>query len=220
MAYLPMSEKDKEKQNESGGGTEQVISGSTGTVGDSAPGSSTGGSSQTEKKGSSSGSGWTNLQNYVTANRGEDKRMGEAVQSNVAGKANEADEYSNAFQTTANERIEKNTIRDDGIVDQIKTNASGITSDDDRMAQYSKQYNATWEGPQDYTQVDGFTDTSQKYDRAEDSANAAGDFSGRTALLDEVYSAPQYSAGEKRFDSFLVGAGDDGKQIVQDVQRS
>lgn len=225
MAYLPMSEKEKEQQQGQGkvqAGSEQVISGSTGTVdgsGANAPVQASGGSAPESQRGG--GSGWTNLQEYVKANQGADQRMGTRVEEHVGTKAGEATAAQGTFATNRDTGIQDGSVQwDQGTIDQLRDDASQFNEGSDPWQAYKTMYDAQYSGPQDYTQIDGFYDAEKGAMGVGRAVDQSRDFSGRKGLLDDVYGDGGYTAGEKSFDSFLLGAGEGGRQSMQNVQQN
>lgn len=213
MAYTQNFNDDDENKNQQAG-SEQVLASSQGSVSnpDSGP------SPAKQSKPTSSGS-WTNLQQYVTANDGNDAQMGNKIKSGVEQRANQASEMGNQYSTTASSQIDQGTVRDQGIIDAVKTSPTAITQDEQKRAQFDKQWDAYYGGPQQTTDIEGYQQAGQQYNTVQDRAQNAQTQQGRQALLQDEYSRPNYTRGENTLDSFVLGAGNQGRQVLGDINR-
>lgn len=198
-------------------GAETIVSPQSGTVQSSPVNASPGGAAA--KAPVKRGTGWTNLQDYVRANQGQDTRMAGAVQNQVDTDRSEADQAANQFNSTARSSIDQNTIQD--------TTSKALSSDPTQVsaADFTKQYNASYAGPSSASDVEGFGDVSNQVNQFQQKTNQAGDFYGRQNLLSDIYGnkdgqSIKYTRGEKNLDSFLLGAGDDGKKSMENIVNS
>lgn len=85
---------------------------------------------------------------------------------------------------------------------------------------FDTQYNATYQGPQSAVDIDGYGDTDAAFRRVDTYGQmAGGDMSDRGVLLDDVYGqdGKQYRSGERKLDSFILGAGEQGQQTLKNV---
>lgn len=211
MAYLPESELEKEQKKQAGVVTpEKIVSAESGTISSAAAPVSSPSSGQPKQ---SSGS-FTNLQNYVKANQGNDAGIGNRVQQVVSGSANKADQARTGYVNTATQAVNSATVKDNNVIEAVKNNPANVNK-----ADFQKQYNATYQGPQDYTTIGGYQDAISTTKGVEDRVKAAsGTSTGAQSLVKEGFSNPRYTAGEQRLDSFLLTAGDQGKQALSDIR--
>lgn len=198
-----------------GGNTSGVLGGSgqSGAVG--ANSSSGAGNSP---KGTSSGS-FTNLQNYVTANQGNDAQMGQQVQGMVGGAAGQADQAGSQFQQGAQQKIDSQTVKEDP--NMVGSLQKGDTSGVDKDA-FGKQWNAgtAYTGPQDASGFDNYGNAKQSYKNVDTyGQEAAGDSSQHQQLLQDTYArnGQQYNQGEGALDSFVLGSGTGGAKALKDI---
>jgi hypothetical protein len=238
MAYLPTDPENEEEQT--GGAQEGAAGPVLGAPGATPIQGSGGGQSPqsgSQTKPTKSGS-FTNLMSYVGANKGNDAAMAGSIRNNVQQSAGAADQSGNQFKQTAQTEIESKTIRDDGTIGKVKAlptppapqpapqpaaagqphpAATPINSQ-----QFATQYNATYTGPQSAVDVTGFGDTQAAFDKVDKYGKAAGgDMSDRGSLLSDVYGAggKQYGSGERKLDSFILGAGEQGQQAMKDIAK-
>ncbi len=229
MAYLPYDpsqDQDKEKDDS------QPQQGGAGPVlgaPDAAPIQGTGqaaSTSQGANKPSRSGS-FTNLMSYVNANKGNDASMAGSIRSNVQSSANKADTAGATFQNTAKEAVGRGTVQQDAAtqqgVRQMGNTAQPAAAPSVNQQTFNQQYNATYAGPTSAMDVQGFADTQAEHNKVANYGQlAAGDMSDRGALLSDVYGkgGKQYGGGERKLDSFILGAGDQGQAALRDVADS
>lgn len=218
MAYVPVEEEDEEQGQ---GGSEQVLSSPGSQVG--AGGGSSGYSSGASPKPTNSGTGWTNLTQYVSANEGQDARMGGAVKDAYKGQEGAAKGVVDTYGSTAEKTIKDNTVTDSGVVGTLQGIKPGtLAPTPDLSANFAKQAKG-WQGPQDVASIEGFGTAErgvQDISGEHGAAARANDFEGRRSYLTDIYQDPRYKAGEQRLDSFLVGAGDAGRQSLNEIQDS
>jgi hypothetical protein len=223
MAYLAEDENLKQdQQNQDGSATQEKVisSGNTGPIqGSSSQGSASSQATSGTPAPTKSGS-FTNLMNYVDANQGNDSKMGQAVGNVVSNKADQATNQKVGFQDSAQAAINKGKVETDtATLDTLKTDATKVDRDAfSRMhqADYDKlgglQSAQSLEGP------GGFSDVNNAFARVNQTAqDATGNLNQRTNVLKEAYGRPQYTRGEQRLDSFIVGAGQGGQQELQKV---
>lgn len=212
MAYLPIEDEDENQTEQQG--AERVLSNSSGQIdagSGQGGGSVSGGASPRPTQGSK---GWTNLQNYVAANEGTGQRMAGDVSSKVTQRASDASQAGQSYATTASERVRQGTANvDNDILKAVREAPTTIAGDEGKKQAFNQQLNATYAGPQAYSDIEGFQDAGKKYKGVAQNADQARTFEGRSTLLDDVYGRPSYTRGEKNLDSFLIGGGDGRDQM-------
>jgi len=271
MAWLPTDpEKDKDKQ-----AADQAAGPVLGAPGAAPIQGSGGGQAAATGAPTKSGS-FTNLNNYVTANAGNDATMGAAARGGVQQSANKADAAGTSVYDTGTTAVEAGTVRDDGTIQAVtnlgvvkpvtqtrtvaatpkaaagapapaparapapvgrapKPVGTPVVSAPGRQPaatpkaapaapinaeQFGKQYNAEYDGPKTASAVSGYGEADAAYGKVDAQGKLAkGDLSERGQLLDNVYGqdGKQYSQGEKRLDSFILGAGSEGRQALDGI---
>lgn len=213
MAFLS-SNFNKDEEDDKKTPVNQDGGGSSGSKTLAAPGAMGGdGTSQnTSKKGTSSGS-FTNLNNYVKANEGNDAKMGEDIRQGVENTANETKGKIDSFSSDITTQAKTNTVNDSGVVDALRKDPNAVDAD-----AFSKQVNATYQGPVDYTTSADFQDALAGTQKVSQSvANAQGGMAGREQLLDQQYKRSDYGKGQKLLDSFILGAGQQGQEKINQI---
>ena len=180
--------------------------------------------------------GYTNLQDYLSANQGNDTQMGQAVAGQVGVSGGLAQNYLNALQNQASTEINAgtNNLNQDTLqgISQYNPLGTGLEQNGVQMAQAGTKLNPlgtitnTWSrdysGPQAYTDGDlaPLAQTaSQDVGNAQLVANQLNNYQGISALLQAAYNQPGYSAGENNLDAALTQTGAGGQQQLQNAQQ-
>lgn len=214
MAYLPYDPDQDQQQGQPAQGSDQPTLGSaaSGTIvggGQSAaPGA--GGAPKPTKSGS-----FTNLMSYVNANKGNDAAMGATVRGTIDQQAGQARQAKDSFAQSAQQATQAGTAATNtGLVQQLKSDPTKVNKQ-----QFQQAYNASYAGPQDATQVQGYGQAQQQYGKLQNLVGAAGEgYQGAQQLLGTSYERPGYTRGEKSLDSFVLAAGDQGKQALRGIE--
>jgi hypothetical protein len=175
MAY----QDDLELQNQSKAGTGGVIAGS-------------GGAASPTPGAQPAGSGFTNLQTYLSANKGQGGQLADSIvsegQKGVDTARNAADKTADAWA--------------DGVVQDANSGAADT--------------NADYSGPADASKAAGLNDLEKNYQNVREGANNyAGDYQSQKAGL---MKANNYGVGFGALDTFL--GRQDGASKIADWQKN
>lgn len=154
------------------------------------------------------GTGFTNLQTILNANRAN--RLGQVVSSGVNKAGEAAKSAINAANTQFQQDLEKEKQRrslEGERVNRVLGNVAGASDED--VNAFASIRGAEYKGPQGYQNSDVLQD---KAGEARQLGQLGSSYGGRVGLL-QRYAAkgPRYSAGQQRLDSLLLGqtgAGD------------
>lgn len=217
MAFLSdedKQQKDGEQGPEGGATQDKILSSTAGgfvPTGGSAPTAGTAGAGKAPSK-----SGvFTNLNNYVDANKGNDAAMGEKVKGVVDNTAQNASNQINTLTQTGQSEVQKGTVQaDQNVVTGLQKDPAKVNKQ-----QFQTQYNASYGGPNDATQVTGYSGAKQATDKVgqQTQAATAQGMTGRSTLLNDAYASPNYSRGEKNLDSYILGTGEGGKSKLREI---
>ena len=222
MAYIPNQEDENENQGQAAQGASggPVLSSESASI-NSAAGGANPGAGTPGGASKPAGSGFVNLNKYITANQGNDAAMGQAVDKTVGGVAGQADTAASGYQAAASNNVASNTIKDTtGATDKVKGLASGNTWNGDD-SQFSTLYNAQYKGPKDAKEADatGYDSASSAFANTEGYAKLADNNAGRKTLLTDTYKGPKaYNSGEKSLDSFILGGGQKGAEALSGIK--
>jgi hypothetical protein len=216
MAYVQKTT-DEDEQLQGQEGPEKVLSQGTATADNGQAEAPTSGPQQTAP-GKAKGSGWTNLVDYVSANRGAGQQMASRVGETIQNQGDQAQQQGQNYQNSAAQTVSAATPkRDQSLIDDVMNDPTKITGQ--RAQQFQAQRNASYAGPKAAQEIAGYQDVQAAYDKTSKAAQDAGDFEGRRGLLHDAYGKrSDYTAGESRLDSFLTGA--DGAQQIAEAQQN
>jgi hypothetical protein len=212
MATILDDQDEKDKAQ-----NEQVLSNGSGTI----EGQGSSGASAQGGQGQPGGGGFTNLQQYVTANQGNDAAMGQKVEQNVGQNAQAANQNISQYQSGAENKVKQGTVtQDQSISDALKTSPEKIVADPNMKSAFDKQYNAQFTGDTQASAYQGYNEAQQAANKVQTQGQeAAGDNASRRNLLNDVYARPDYATGQQTLDSFLLGAGDQGQQSLKNINQ-
>lgn len=182
--------------------------------------------------GSQQGSGqnasgsWTNLQDYLDANKDQAAQVGNDIASTVGGQAKKSQDEINSAGTDFSNQVDANTVKeDDGTINNAITGAtslkSGDTFDPNLVTGFQNQLNATYNGPTDFTQSSGYTQAQNDFNTAKTQLDQTKSEAGRDVLLNNQYSGASqngYNQGEKTLDQALIEGSPDAQSAIQGVQ--
>lgn len=153
----------------------------------------------------SNGTGYTNLQKYITANQGN--KLNNVINSGVSGVVDqgkkELDTQRNTFDTGLNadtSRLNDLSTGANNTFNLLKTNAGGIN--DQQVGQFQNAMNAHYTGPQG---LENETALNNKVNNINQVSNLAGSQAGRGQLLKTFINSPNYTKNKENLDSLLLG---------------
>lgn len=177
------------------------------------------------------GSGFVNLDQYMTANKGNNfgNQFTGKIQGSIDSAKQGLDQSATDFTNASNQGATKwNDVGDQakGIVDKA---GAGTSADDAKKFQGYE--NATYKGPDSYSGSAYGTQAQGGLQKAYQQASAAQNEGGRFALLDQFYGRPTYTTGQKSLDNLLVqnapgvgakvqGLGNEAAQLSSQANKS
>lgn len=161
-------------------------------------------------KGTSSGR-FTNIQNYINANKQGAQNLGSNVAGNISNIGNEAktglQQSQNQFDTQANQgRLVRGVS--DVQANNVINNAGqsiyngGTNANQDAIKNFQRISGGQYLGPQALENTETLRSQAQN---AKNLGELAGTEGGRYQLLRQMYGNPQYSAGQTALDQLLLG---------------
>jgi hypothetical protein len=210
MAFVQEFQEDENQgQGQQPGGVVTSGSGSS-VIQGNAQAPSSGGSAEPKKTRTS---GWSNLQNYITANEGNDAAMGQKIAQGIGDTASEVTQAKGSVQSKAQEDVAKNTVTDQGVIQGLQTDPTKVSKD-----AFTSQVGAQYKGPDDVSAYEEYakgqsaaTNLNQKLSNTETEQ-------GRGALLKDI-AGQNYTQGLGNLDQFILSAGQQGKQTLQDTRQ-
>jgi hypothetical protein len=157
------------------------------------------------------GTGYTNIQSYLAANRGN--RLSNTLSAGISKKAGDAGAEITKQQTAFGDALNAEKSRLSGlktgadtVVNKLDTNPSTVVDND--VNQYKAYQGATYSGPAGLNNQEL---VRQKAATAASIGNLAGSQTGRQELLRSFINRPDYTQSKQRLDSLLVGGNVDAQ---------
>lgn len=197
---LDQEQQKKKDQTEDGAQGAPAMTGG----GDSFGGSSSAPQPGAPKGTSQQGSGFVNLDKYMTANQGNN--FGGQFTGKVQGDVNQAKQTLDSSATGFTDASNKGTTRWNDVGDTVKgivDNAGDKTSPDD-VSKFQGYAGSKYQGPDNFSGSAYGTKAQGALQKGSQEAGALQSEGGRFALLDQFYGRPKYTTGEKSLDNLLV----------------
>lgn len=150
------------------------------------------------------GSGFQNLDKYITANQGN--QLGQNLLGKVSGEVNDASQnMAKASDQFKNQVNSANNLPTGDQITSVLNNAGTPNANASDADQYKTWLNQTYQGPKSLADnSDTWNQYWGKANQANASAQALGSEPGRFTLLDQYFGRPAYDFGEKSLDNLLV----------------
>jgi hypothetical protein len=170
-------------------------------------------SAPTSSKKSGSGTGWTNLQNYIGANAGNDAAMGGKIAGKIGDTASQVTTAGQGLSTKATADTAANTVTDQGVIQGLQSDPTKV----DKKA-FQTQVGATYKGPQDVTAYEEYAQGQQAGSKLNQKLDATKTAEGQGTLLKDI-AGENYTRGLQGLDQFILSAGEQGKKSIADTQQ-
>lgn len=195
MPFLPRFGYNKEDEDQSGQNPSNISGTSTSF---DLPGANQ--STNAPKPQKKSGS-WTNLNQYLSANKEQAGAMADKVTGDIDTNATQADQKLNQVKSAAPGTVAGLTgqqIKDDYL------NKADLLDDTQKGAYSTFKTTGGYSGPQDIYGIDGFDDAEAFTGKASQKLQQSKTEGGRQELLKDAYKRPTYSQGQNTLDNLLV----------------
>jgi hypothetical protein len=215
MPYAGMLTEDELKKKEQAQGMtgpgSSYTQAQTQNQGTGAPGGG-GMSTQAAPSAGARGSGWVNLQQYLTANQGKGRSSAETVANSTQGQIDSAIRGIESQATKAKEEIGKATVnRNEELERQIKDQPQRV--DKDAFKAYASQ---TYQGPKALSETGGYKDVLGAYTRAKTNLDGLQNKDQRAEALRTSLNDARYSRGMSALDSLLMGQ--EGEEVFRGLR--
>lgn len=215
MPYINQPDDEElKKQQEQQSGSPMAISGQSAVLSTEAP----------SKVGGAKDSGsFTNLNQYLEANKETAGQMGTKIASDITGQGQATrtgiQDTSTEFNQLADQGtlagLDKASEEARNIVQQARTGAKNAQIDQNQMSRFGEIANAQYKGPHDLTGTTKYANTAQQYEKAQQAAKNASSDGGRFSLLKDAYARPTYSQGQQNLDNLLLTGNQGAKANIQ-----
>lgn len=158
------------------------------------------------------GTGFTNLQNIMQANTGN--QLGQAVSGGIQQAGSQATNALNSGVQNFNQQSQANALGTQAQkqnVQNVLNNVGNVSNQD--VANFQNYMSGQYNGP---TNINNISAIQNQAANAQQQGQDVGTAGGRQALLQQYAASPSssYSAGQQNLDSLLLGATG-GKQLQQ-----
>lgn len=195
---------DEEENNQQQPGGVVTTSGSSGGV--------VGQGTQTPQASKPKGSGWTNLQNYISANAGNDAAMGNKIAGKIGEQAGGVEQAKSALTPKVEQDVQANTVVDTGVIGALQTDPTKVAKD-----AFKKQSTAVYRGPEDVSSYQEYGQGQKAKSALTERLDLTKSAEGQGALLKDI-AGQNYTQGLQSLDQFILGAGEQGKKSIADTQ--
>lgn len=154
------------------------------------------------------GSGFTNLDTYVNANKESAAGMADTITGGLTKDIDAAKGRADTLKSTALETAKQNTTPlNQDYASLLRTTPTAATSP--QWEGVHKTQTQGYKGPKDITGFQGYADLSSAFPKLEQRTAGLSTPEGVTQEIKNqiVPPAQRYTAGEQALDSFLVGSG-------------
>lgn len=146
---------------------------------------------------------FANVQDYLKANQQQGENFGGQFVSTVGQGVGKAQSDIDTAAQNAQNQITSGTVSaQPGLAQEAKTTPTLVTSDADKLAQFQKEYNAEYTGPQSFEASDQYTTAANAANTATQTGAELGSTGGRQQLLQDVFGV--YGQGNKGLDQTLL----------------
>lgn len=213
---------DQNNQQQQPGGSNQQPPGTPPPVGQgqgssapTPPGQGPAQGAYTQPASKHTGSGFTNLQNIIGANQGN--QLGNTIGSGIQNQAGQVKSNLQNAQQQFNQQSQQNNFNNDntknyisGVLNNLNTTGQGPNAQD--IQNFSMYRSGAYAGPKDLGDISTLQGQAQSAEQLGQATQSQG---GRQALLQQFVGNPQYNQGQQRLDSLLLGQGNNMQQLAQ-----
>lgn len=199
MPYINKPDDEElKKQQEAQAGNPTSISGQSAVLSTDAP---------SNKGGAKESGSYTNLNQYLDANKQSADIMGANIADKVQTNAESAKAKTQQLGSAVSEVKEFDPTN-------IYSNITSLSEDDKQRYKTAKQGYA---GPQSLGDVSGYADAQKQVSKAYQDVSNAGNEQGQRQLLKDNYARPTYSQGQNSLDQMLLQNSAGSKQRFENL---
>lgn len=169
------------------------------------------------------GTGWTNLSQYIDANKGAGAGMADAVTKDTQTKINELEGDNGAVQSwkkTA-EQESKQGVKNDPYSQTLKSGSDKQVADINQGAFDAWNQLASYTGPQNAQKATGYDTLYKDVANTRDKVQNLGTMEGQqTALQDTYGQRGNYNSGMQTLDALVMRGDESGRNALQNFQNA
>lgn len=152
-------------------------------------------------------SGWTNLNQYLDANKDQAAKIGSDVANTISSEATGAQDSLKQAQgafTAAADTGGPSLVKDQSTIDATLADPVNASADPSKIAAFQNDLNSSYKGPNSLQDMGGYADAASKYNKANADLSMTGTESGRMGLLQNQFARPDYNQGQQSLDQLLL----------------
>ncbi len=155
---------------------------------------------------------FVNLQDYLNANKTQAAKLGDQASGVINQSADNARQSVSSLNQEASDKIKPVNSLSTDVSDRIKNNAESLSPDE--RTQVKNTEKATYQGPQAYTDLNGYQAAADATQKASQNIDNSGTEQGRMGLISQINSKPR-TQGMNVFDNALLQAGGGREKLAQ-----
>lgn len=218
MAFYNEEDEEEEQQGPQTTGAE------SGVVGSGAGGADAAQAATADDGAQSKPESFVGISQYINANKPQSQKLASQVVGNINTKAQGVDTALSSAENSFNQAADSQKVEaDDALFDQVKTNATAVTADPNKVSQFTKLRNASYQGPQDLQSFDNgsaWGNIQSALGKAKTAKSQAGTEEGRMGLIKEISNNPRQSQGALVFDNLLLQSNPNSAEMLKNAGSS
>jgi hypothetical protein len=158
-----------------------------------------------DNKGLVTGSGYQNLDKYLTTN--QPQAFGQQVLGKVGSEVGAVQQNIGKIEGAKSQIAEQNKTPEQAQLNAAIANPTGANAET-----WQAWQNQKYQGPQSTADVGAYNQLGSATQKAQTSAKLLGNEAGRFTLLDSYFGRPNYNFGEKSLDNLMLQNAGVGRQ--------
>lgn len=143
------------------------------------------------------------IQDYFKGNKTQGEELGGKLVSNLDTAKQQSQQQIGEAANAAKGQVAANTIGfDENLINQTVADPTKVAGDEAAYANFMKQWDASYKGPQSFEATDEYTKAAKAAQEAKSKAELAGTAGGRQQLIQDQFNV--YGAGNKGLDEALI----------------
>jgi hypothetical protein len=224
MPFITSDQDLLKQQQAQGQGTDpsapqSVSQGASGVITGSASG--TGSQAGASDKPASSGA-YTNLQDYLNANKDNAATLGQNVGNNIRQAGNDASNAINDSSNQFSQQVGQGTIKNldaasqdaSNIVSNARNTTAGQSLSANDLGRFKDVSTAQYSGPNNWQSANVYQPAFDKVQNVQNESNLLSTDSGRYALLQKFFNRPDYTSGQTNLDGLLLNGNQEGRDAL------
>jgi hypothetical protein len=220
MAYLPLSEFERQKQLQEQTG-QPVLAGQGSVLNSSTP---------TKGTGPSKSGQFVNLQSYLNTNKDQAAEISNKIADTIKTTAQDTrtslqdvdNQFKNQIQTNTISNLDSAKDEASNIVNQAKTIQAVQPIKDTDLNRFKEIGTAQYKGPMGLEETELYQPLQSKVQKVQNYDSLSKTDEGRFELLNQMFATqrPAYNRGQKLLDNLLLSGSDIGKQKLDEARQS